>query len=292
MRKLITRFLISLFFILPAIRAGAQQEDSVIVAVPDSMERMLDSISEQVAVSDSIYPQDESDTSREDETLYFSGKEDSLSLYDSSVIEWRTVPDTTILALKNDKNFLYANKDRTEKKKKQDDENDTGGWDFLSELLGSYAVRQVIFIFILVLFAVAVIWFLVKNKMNLFGRGKGTIAAPGQAVEGEPDNIFTADLQSAIENAEKKEDYRLAIRLSYLLLLKKFSEEDLIKYKDDTTNMEYLQQVYTQPFYREFFTVTRNYEYAWYGEMPVTRPVYDRVQADFTNLYTKAEQLN
>lgn len=287
-------FLTSWLFIAFATHAHAQQEeaDTVVTIQPiDSVERTLDSITEQIA--DSAYPSGEYED-EEGETLYFSGKEDSLSLYDSSVLEWRKVPDTTMQALSKDAEFWYANKDRSEKKKDQKDsrKNEGSGFgDFLAEILSNPAVRQAIFIFILVLFAAAVIWFLAKNEMNLFGRGRRKLSVE-QPVEGEPENIFAADLQAAIENAASKEDYRLAIRLSYLLLLRKFSEEGWIKYKEDTTNMEYMTQLYNQPFYKEFFTATRNYEYTWYGEMPVNKLLYDRIQQDFAILYTKAALSN
>ncbi|MBX3253786.1 MAG: hypothetical protein KF862_06560 [Chitinophagaceae bacterium] len=279
-------------FTVSAAAARAQQEDSVIVA-PGSGEIVFDSIPEQPSYPDSAYDADESYADEENETLYFIGKEDTLSLYDSSLIEWRAVPDTTVQALKSDKDFWYVNKNWKQKKEKEaDDKDNSGQGNFLSELLGSKAVRQAIFIFIVLLFVVAIIWFLVKNKMNLFGRGKTSLAPELQATEGEPENIFTADLQSAIEKAEKNEEYRLAVRLSYLLLLKKFSEEGWIKYREDTTNMEYLGQLYSRPFYREFFTVMRNYEYAWYGEMPVSSSVYNRVRQDITILYAKASLSN
>jgi len=84
-----------------------------------------------------------------------------------------------------------------------------------------------------------------------------------------------------------KENYRLAIRLSYLHLLKVFSQNGMIEYRTDATNMEYLMQLYSQPYYKKFFQVTRDYEYAWYGEVDVTKAQYDGVQKEFNDLYLK-----
>lgn len=85
-----------------------------------------------------------------------------------------------------------------------------------------------------------------------------------------------------------KGEYRLAIRFSYLQLLKTFSENGLISYGTDTTNSEYLAQLYSRPCYRDFFNVTRSYEYAWYGEIPVNKQQYESVVSDFSSLYQKA----
>lgn len=293
MFKRITRiFFVACFFAVNALNLSAQE------ALPDttdtgkdSIDAVLDSLSENVANnSDTAYQEDYD--SEEGETLYFTGKEDSLSLYDSSVIEWRKIPDTTVLALQHNRDFWYANSDRSQQERDENDDENTNGFAILlASILGLQAIRQAIFIFILLLFALAVIWFLAKNQINLFGRRKGLITVD-QTEGSQPDSMSPADLQLAVENAEKNEHYRLAIRLSYLLLLKRFSEEGWIKLTEDTTNMEYLSQLYTSPFYKEFFTVTRDYEYAWYGEMAINKPLYDRIQQDFAILYTKASLSN
>ncbi|HRO47198.1 DUF4129 domain-containing protein [Agriterribacter sp.] len=267
-------------FTVAPVTCYAQDTDDSMVVEKDSIEAMLDSLSG--------YPPDSDYNGAEQDTLFFSGKEDPSSLYDSSVIKSRFVPDSVTQALKADKAFWYANKDMQTQKKK------TGShsfwyklWDIVFTMLRSPVFRQLMWLLMLILFSAAVIWFLVQNKMNIFGSRKPVALSP-QLKEGDADNIFAANLQEAVAAAAAEGNYRLAVRFSYLHLLKIFSQNDLIHYTTGATNSEYLARLYTKPFYKDFFQVTRSYEYAWYGEMPVSREQYENIQHDFSSLYQKA----
>ena len=265
----------------PVVAYGQEFRDSIrAIEQEDSIEAQLDSLSGYHSESEFAEP--------DLDTLFFSGKEDPESLYDSSIIKNRFVPDSITQNLKGDNAFWYANKDRrTQNKKTESNSFWEKFWETVFTMLRSPLFRQIIWLLMLSLFAAAVIWFLVQNKMNIFGSGKTVILA-AQAKGGDADNIFTTDLQEAADKAAEKGDYRLSIRFSYLLLLKTFSENGLISYGTDTTNSEYLAQLYSRPCYRDFFNVTRSYEYAWYGEMPVNKQQYESVVSDFSSLYQKA----
>jgi hypothetical protein len=265
----------------PVVAYGQEFRDSIrAIEQEDSIEAQLDSLSGYHSESEFAEP--------DLDTLFFSGKEDPESLYDSSIIKNRFVPDSITQNLKGDNAFWYANKDRHAQNKKTESNSFWEKfWETVFTMLRSPLFRQIIWLLMLSLFAAAVIWFLVQNKMNIFGSGKTVILA-AQAKGGDADNIFTTDLQEAADKAAEKGDYRLAIRFSYLLLLKTFSENGLISYGTDTTNSEYLAQLYSRPCYRDFFNVTRSYEYAWYGEMPVNKQQYESVVSDFSSLYQKA----
>ena len=268
------------FAIAPVTCFAREPADSSQLPVEkDSIEAILDSLS-------SYTPQ--SDHEPEQDTLFFSGKEYPASLYDSSIIKNRFVPDSITQNLKSDKAFWYANKDRlTQNKKTESNSFWEKFWETVFTILGSPVFRQIIWLLMLALFVAAVVWFLVQNKMKIFG-ARRVVALPMQAKEDDADNIFTTNLQEAAGKAAEKGDYRLAIRFYYLQLLKTFSENGLISYSTDTTNSEYLAQLYSRPCYKDFFNVTRSYEYAWYGEMAVNKQQYESVVSDFSSLYQKA----
>lgn len=238
-------------------------------------------------VTDSTDMYDSADAADTSNTLYFLGKEYA-SLNDSSAIVHRMVPDSAAQHLKSDNDFWYANKDLNSKKKKETEHLSAWErfWLAFFEMLVNPVFRQVMWIIILAAFGAAVVWFLVQNKMNIFGSGKGAVIAANVS-EGQVENIFATDLQAAINQAVKSGNYRLAIRFSYLKLLRTFSEGGLIQYKNDSTNMQYLTQLYSTPFYKDFFNLTRTYEYAWYGEITVTSAQYESIQNDFDMLYQK-----
>ena len=274
-------FFSGFFHLLSPIAVLGQEfrDSSGAIEQSDSIEAKLDSLSGYLSDT-------EFDESGQD-TLFFLGKEYPESLYDSSIIKNRFVPDSITQNLKGDHAFWYADKDRQIQNKKTESNS---FWEKFGEtvftMLRSPLFRQIMWLLMLSLFAAAVIWFLVQNKMNIFGSGKSVIL-PMQAKEGDTD-IFTFNLEEATGKAAEKGDYRLAIRFSYLQLLKTFSENGLISYGTDTTNSEYLSQLYSLPCYKDFFNVTRSYEYAWYGEMPVNKQQYESVVNDFSSLYQKA----
>lgn len=218
--------------------------------------------------------------------LYFVRKEDTTSLFDSSAIAWRAVPDSVVQSLKKDGAFWYADKDMEKKE-------NTGKLSWadriligLLKLLSNPVFRQIIWIIIIGGFAAAVIWFLVQNQMNIFGPGRKPLVVRKTETEATED-ILSADLVKAADDAAVKGDLRLAIRFRYLHLLKIFSQQGLLQYRKDATNVDYLKQLYDRPYYKDFFKVTRNYEYAWYGDMPVSAKQYEFVTNAFNDLYQK-----
>jgi hypothetical protein len=98
------------------------------------------------------------------------------------------------------------------------------------------------------------------------------------------ENIESTDIQSLINNAENSSDYRLAIRYYYLLVLKTLSIKNHIKFEDDKTNADYLNEISTQPFVKKFSYISYIYNYTWYGEFDVNTEQYHIAKIDFTNL--------
>ena len=130
---------------------------------------------------------------------------------------------------------------------------------------------------ILVIFILGVIFFLVRT--NVAGRGRRTTTT-GEEME-EPENIFEINYQREIDKAISEKNYRFAIRLMFLRLLKDLSEKNIIQYKQDRTNFDYLAQVSATRYYPDFFRLTRNYEYTWYGKFDVGQDVFSIIKNDF-----------
>lgn len=98
------------------------------------------------------------------------------------------------------------------------------------------------------------------------------------------ENIENADISSLIKNAENNDDYRLAIRFYYLLVLKNLSLKNFIKFEDDKTNAEYLNEISNKPFSSKFAYTSYLYNYIWYGEFPLDTEKYRHAKSNFTAL--------
>ena len=95
------------------------------------------------------------------------------------------------------------------------------------------------------------------------------------------EDIFAINYQKEIDKAAAQGNYRLAIRLMFLRLLKNMSEKSIIRYKQDKTNLDYLLELHPTNYYTRFFRITRNYEYSWYGQFNVSEDAYKIIRNDF-----------
>jgi hypothetical protein len=98
------------------------------------------------------------------------------------------------------------------------------------------------------------------------------------------ENIEHADIHSLIKEAENNDDFRLAIRYYYLLLLKTLSLHNHIKFEDDKTNTEYLNEIHNKPFSKDFAYTSYLYNYIWYGEFPLPLEKYEKAKRHFLTL--------
>jgi hypothetical protein len=135
-------------------------------------------------------------------------------------------------------------------------------------------------------FLSAVIYFLAQNKINLFSKESKGSASDADSTDGKVD-IFRLSYTELLRKAEQEQDYRSAVRLLYLQTLKLLSEANIIHYQTDYTNLEYVQQLYQTKFYDEFFTVTRHYEYVWYGKFEISKELFGKMKHDFLAVQNK-----
>ena len=98
------------------------------------------------------------------------------------------------------------------------------------------------------------------------------------------DNIAHADIKTLIANAENTNDYRLAIRYYYLLVLKQLTLKNLIKYADDKTNADYMNAIADEKFSKDFAYTSYIYNYTWYGEFALNMKQYQLAKASFVQL--------
>lgn len=134
--------------------------------------------------------------------------------------------------------------------------------------------------------AIAVVYlvYILLNEggSSLFSSNKNKSITTYEDITAE--NIENADIHTLIKNAEKDNNYRLAIRYYYLLVLKTLSLKNHIKFEDDKTNNEYLNEINEKPFSTEFAYTSYLYNYIWYGEFPLNVAKYNKAKRHFSTL--------
>jgi hypothetical protein len=213
---------------------------------------------------------DQADTNYEHEN-YFENK---AALTDT--IEWREVPGSIIDSLKKDDAFWYA--DHVFEKKRPKEKN------IRTNKAPLQWMNMTTLLVIVVLFLGLLTWYLLQN--NIVGR-RQSIIGENSREENTTENIFEINYQKEIEKAINAGDYRLAIRLMFLRLLKQLSQKKIIQYKQERTNFDYLSQLYSTRYYSDFFRLTRNYEYTWYGKFDVSQETFGIIKNEFENFDRK-----
>lgn len=105
------------------------------------------------------------------------------------------------------------------------------------------------------------------------------------------DNLHEVDVESFLNNALLQRDFRLAIRLYYLAILKELSLSGKILWKKDKTNGVYLREMYSHPNITDFRETTYIYEYVWFNEtMPFGTDDFEKARPVFRNMLNIAEQ--
>jgi len=142
-----------------------------------------------------------------------------------------------------------------------------------------------LWVIIIGIFAAAIIYFLIQNKINIFS--KEAVSAADDENNETQEDIFHLSYTKLIQNGEKAKDYRAVIRLMFLQTLKLLSDTNAIHYQPDYTNLDYLQQLKQSKYYNDFFDAMRNYEYVWYGKFDISMEHYNTIKNNFLKLQHK-----
>jgi hypothetical protein len=232
----------------------------------DSTQMIIEGVKEDIA------DEEEQDDSGDNE--YFLKKWEYAR--DSLSIQQRKLSDSLIKKMQADKNFWYANEEFEKEKKKEQQKKNAA-----YVPLGRRSWFQTLMWFLIIGgFAAFLIIYLSGSNIGLF-RKKNFINNEGEEEEGITEDIFAINYQKEIDKAAMQGNYRLAVRLMYLRLLKNMSEKNIIQYKQDKTNLDYLMQLHPTKHYTNFFRVTRNYEYSWYGKFDVSEQSYRLICREF-----------
>ena len=143
------------------------------------------------------------------------------------------------------------------------------------------------YIFVVVLIA-AVLYFILKGDFSFnFKRKQNNdvdqIITENTKIETE-EQLQNIGFEGQIANAEANKNYRLAIRLYYLWLIKNLVERSLIKFHIDKTNQDYCNELQGKTHYLAFKNCTNYYNYIWFGEFEVDESSYQKIAGKFKTL--------
>lgn len=129
---------------------------------------------------------------------------------------------------------------------------------------------------------VIMVWVILKllrvEFSSLLGRQAASMAIPYETYR---EDIHQIDFAALIAQAEALGDYRRAVRLYYLRVLKGLTDKALIDWSPSKTNWSYAHELKNDQLRRLFENLTRQFEFIWYGGTALPEPVFRQVRHAF-----------
>jgi hypothetical protein len=145
---------------------------------------------------------------------------------------------------------------------------------FVDPETGLWVIRIVmVFIMLIALFFLVRSWMLIKIPSN---RKLSTERSGVALMEHVEIGFMEMDLSALILDAVAAEQYRSAVRLYYLNIIKLLAQRGYIHWKKEKTNFEYSEELRETLFYKEFLELTKIFERVRYGEGLVKRVTFEK----------------
>ncbi len=90
-----------------------------------------------------------------------------------------------------------------------------------------------------------------------------------EELEQAEQNIQESDLERLLRKALAAQDYRSALRVRYLMVLKALDANAYIEHKAAKTNLNYIIEMKGRPEQKKFMELSHIFEYVWYGEIDI-----------------------
>jgi hypothetical protein len=203
-------------------------------------------------------------------------------LTDSSVVQLRALPQDRLEDFRSDKRFQYSS------------EQEPGSspisslfWQKLSEfirnLFGSGLGKPLLWLLSIGIALFAISRLMGSSPRSVFYKRSRSITS---AIE-EKDLELT-DFPALIEAALKRGDYREAVRLRFIKVLKELSDREWIAWTKEKTNRSYVYELRnassTAHLADPFERITRWFDYCWYGDVIPDPALYSSIDSTFAVL--------
>lgn len=150
----------------------------------------------------------------------------------------------------------------------------------IKPLISSEFVKVIAFI------TVAALLFFILYR--IFGRGiranPELRVSTTEILDDLDERPMESDLDRYLKQALTEQDYRLAVRIYYLMLLKALHDKNIITWRKEKTNYDYLRELHKHPEIKRLNNSTLLFEYIWYGDKAVNASEFHGIQPGFISL--------
>lgn len=151
----------------------------------------------------------------------------------------------------------------------------------LNTRIADFVARNLLYIFIAVALVFALMMLMRGGLRGVFHgapRGLGQVSVSDEDIRG-------MDLEAMIRDAEAKGDLRLAIRLHYLLVLRRLVDQGVLHWAPEYTDRDYREQIGDAALRARFAKAASVFQWVWYGHAPVAAEAYARLRDPFLRFH-------
>ena len=128
----------------------------------------------------------------------------------------------------------------------------------------------------------------------LFRYRKTTVVQPHTSVnlEEDPSELTQSEFERLLSEALRTGNFREAIRLYFVAILKELIQLEWIYWKKDKTNQAYRNELRGNAIASQFSQCVRIYEYVWYGQYSLSEETFAPLELQMKDLLQKLTATN
>ncbi len=133
----------------------------------------------------------------------------------------------------------------------------------------------------LVIFIVALVIAVIALRGRVFSKVFARNALEAGVVRTLEEDITADDLPEQLAEAERMGEWRKALRLQYLLVLRNLVDEGRITWRPQHTDRDFQAQLKDEEERSRFGRLSFTFKWVWYGEAPLDRAQYEQLSTAF-----------
>lgn len=131
-----------------------------------------------------------------------------------------------------------------------------------------------------------IIWVFWNYKPNTtVNNDNNTITA--ETIQKAEENIHEANLEGLLQQALANKNYRIALRLNFLILIRSLSQKEKIFWAKEKTNWEYYSELKDRLMADQFKAIVNTFEVYWYGDRVLTESGYLATEPLFQSIHSQ-----
>lgn len=135
--------------------------------------------------------------------------------------------------------------------------------------LGNF--KYLIYFVVLGLIIYLIVKVVINSKKNTAVKEKNISIETMEQIE---EKLHEVNLDDLLKEALEAKNYRIALRLNFLIIIKLLSQNGEIQWAKEKTNWEYYSELKDKLLADQFKGIIMSFETFWYGEHPLTELEY------------------